>query len=136
MKTKYPDAALLVLRLTVGGLMLFHGLAKVQNGVESIGGNLAEIGLPAFISYGVYIGEVVAPILLLIGFRTRLAALVIIFNMLMVFVLVQHKNLFMLKEKGGGWAVELDMFFLLCALSLFLSGGGRYKVGKTYHAWD
>jgi putative oxidoreductase len=51
----------LLLRLAVGGLMLFHGLHKLFGGVGFISGMLVEKGLPGFIAYGVLIGEVVAP---------------------------------------------------------------------------
>lgn len=40
------DCGLLVLRLTVGGLMLFHGIHKLTAGVGFIGGMLAQMGLP------------------------------------------------------------------------------------------
>lgn len=41
-----PDAGKLALRLTFGGLMLFHGVAKIQHGVGWIAGALQEQGLP------------------------------------------------------------------------------------------
>lgn len=56
----HPDAGKLALRLTFGGLMLFHGVAKIQHGVGWIAGALQEQGLPAFIAYGVYVGEILA----------------------------------------------------------------------------
>jgi putative oxidoreductase len=36
---------------------------------------LADKGIPSFMAYGVYLTEIVAPLLILIGFRTRLASL-------------------------------------------------------------
>ena len=53
------DLGLLVLRLTMGGLMLFHGVHKLTHGVGFIGDMLAGMGLPSFIAYGALLGEVV-----------------------------------------------------------------------------
>lgn len=76
-----PDAGKLALRLTFGGLMLFHGVAKIQHGVGWIAGALQEQGLPAFIAYGVFVGEILAPILIILGLFTRPAALVYAFTL-------------------------------------------------------
>lgn len=57
----HEDAGKLLLRLAVGGLMLFHGLHKLIDGVDGISGMLVAKGLPGFIAYGVLVGEVVAP---------------------------------------------------------------------------
>ncbi|HIE8860294.1 TPA: DoxX family membrane protein [Klebsiella quasipneumoniae subsp. similipneumoniae] len=52
----HEDAGKLLLRLAVGGLMLFHGLHKLLDGVDGISGMLAAKGLPGFIAYGVLVG--------------------------------------------------------------------------------
>ncbi len=57
------DAGKLVLRLSVGVLMLLHGIHKLLHGVDGIGGMLAGMGLPTVLAYGVYLGEVVGPLL-------------------------------------------------------------------------
>lgn len=56
------DIGKLILRLMVGGLMLFHGLAKITHGIEFIKGTLLSKGLPELMSYGVYVGEVDRPV--------------------------------------------------------------------------
>ncbi|MFZ8579874.1 DoxX family membrane protein, partial [Klebsiella quasipneumoniae] len=40
----HEDAGKLLLRLAVGGLMLFHGLHKLLDGVDGISGMLAAKG--------------------------------------------------------------------------------------------
>lgn len=80
-RTGWEDWGKLVLRLAIGGLLLFHGIAKLKGGISWMAGPLGAFGLPAFIGYGVYIGEIVAPLLLIAGKWTRLAGLVIAFNM-------------------------------------------------------
>ncbi len=44
------DTAKLILRLTIGGLVLLHGIFKVMNPemLGFIGGMFSSIGLPAF----------------------------------------------------------------------------------------
>ncbi|MBA2351454.1 MAG: DoxX family protein, partial [Burkholderiales bacterium] len=68
------DIGKLVLRLTLGGLILLHGISKVKNGVEGIAGMLQAQGLPAALAYGVYVGEVIAALLVLAGFYARIGA--------------------------------------------------------------
>ncbi|MEM6692842.1 MAG: DoxX family protein, partial [Planctomycetota bacterium] len=72
----------LLLRITIGGLMVFHGVAKVQGGIDPIKGMLEAQGMPTLVAYGVYVGELVAPILMIIGLWTRLSSLVFVFNMI------------------------------------------------------
>ena len=54
--------------------MLLHGVAKVSGGVGGIGGMLQSAGLPAALAYGAYVGEVLAPLLVIIGFYARIGA--------------------------------------------------------------
>src|SRR2546426_9931423 len=84
------DAGKLLLRFTVAVLLLFHGISKVQHGIGWMAGMLQSNHLPAFIGYGVYVGEVVAPILLIVGILTRPAALIVAFDMVMAIILVQR----------------------------------------------
>ncbi|HBM08808.1 MAG TPA: GntR family transcriptional regulator, partial [Pseudomonas sp.] len=81
------DLGKLVLRVSVGVLILLHGIFKLQNGVDGIAGMLGNNGLPAFLAYGVYIGEVVGPALVILGVFTRIGALLIAGNMLVAFLL-------------------------------------------------
>lgn len=47
------DLGKLILRLTLGLLLLLHGIAKLENGVGWISGSLQGYGLPGFLAYGV-----------------------------------------------------------------------------------
>lgn len=132
---KSNDAGLLITRVAVGLLLLPHGLNKLVNGISWMGGMLNAVGLPAFVGYGVYIGEIIAPILLVIGFRTRIAGLIVAFNMFMAVFLANRSKIFVLKEAGWGWAIELEMLFLLGAITLFFTGGGKFCV-STKSKWD
>ncbi len=99
------DAGKLVLRLSVGVLMLLHGIHKLLHGVDGIGGMLAGMGLPTVLAYGVYLGEVVVAL-----------------------ALAHRAELFDIGPMGG-WAIELQGLFLFGSLAILLLGAGRYSVG-------
>ncbi|CAN0602292.1 DoxX family protein [Marinobacter sp. M-5] len=121
------DLGKLIIRLTLGGLMLFHGVAKLFHGVGFIEGQLASHGIPAFFAYGVFIGELLAPLMVVLGYQTRIGALLIAFNMLVAIALV-HGHELMALGSNGGWALELQGFFLFTAIALMFLGPGRYKL--------
>ena len=129
------DAGKLLLRVTIGVLVLLHGIFKLSAGVGFIGGMLAKAGLPGSIAYLVYVGEIVAPLLLLAGFWTRAAAGVIVINMIVALGLVHMADLFAL-TKQGGWALELQCLYLFGALTVVLLGAGRFSVGGTNGRWN
>ena len=119
----------LLLRLVLGILILFHGYAKIRNGVGGIGSNLAGHGLPAWVAYGVYIGEVVAPMLLIAGWYARVGGILVAINMVFAVALVHSHQLLDL-TKTGGWQLELQAFYLICGLVVALIGPGRYAVNS------
>ncbi|GAA3568135.1 MULTISPECIES: DoxX family protein [Marinobacter] len=121
------DLGKLIIRLTLGCLLLFHGIAKLLNGVGFIEGQLASHGLPTVLAYGVYIGEILAPLMVILGYQTRIGALIIVFNMLVAIALVHTHELLAL-SRSGGWALELQGFFLFTALAVIFLGPGRYKL--------
>ena len=93
-------------------------------------------GAPGFIAYGVYVGEIIAPLLVLLGCFTRPAAAVIAFNMVMALTLAHFDDIFKLNERGGGWAIELQMFYLLGSIALIFTGSGRLGVRSGRGPWD
>lgn len=131
---KNQDVGLLVMRIGIGFPMLLYGLGKLFNGISFIQGILVERGLPAIFGYGVYVGEVIAPILLLIGYRTRLASLVFAINCITAMLLVQSADIFSLNDNGG-WKVELLGIYALVAVGLFFTGAGRLAISSN-HQWD
>ncbi|MCL7987304.1 DoxX family protein [Sphingobacterium sp. lm-10] len=134
MNSKNYHVGLLVLRLNFGILMLFHGVHKLLNGVHHVQDMLSEIGLPSFLAYGVHIGETIAPILLIIGFRTKIAASAFTLVMLVAFAMAHTENFFEL-GKAGAWQHELVALYLFGGLGLFFTGGGKYALSST-NKWD
>jgi putative oxidoreductase len=125
----YDDLGKVVLRLTLGFLVLFHGFAKLGDGgaLNWIGKQLAGSGLPEFLAYGVYVGEVVAPLMIIAGVYCRIGGAVVIVNMLFAILLAHSAELLSLNEQGG-WALELQGFILFSALAIALLGSGRFAV--------
>ncbi|HEX7012282.1 MAG TPA: DoxX family protein [Steroidobacteraceae bacterium] len=119
----------LVLRLVLGFAVLLHGIAKLLGGVGGLGGMLASNGLPAVLAYGVYLGEVVGPALVILGWYSRVGAVLIAINMLFAIGLVHRGEMFALTETGG-WAIELQAMYLFTAIALALIGPGRYSINS------
>ena len=126
---KQDDLAKLILRLALGLMILLHGFSKLAHpeSLSWISGMVVDHGLPHWVTYGVLVGEVLAPLLIIIGWWTRLGAFLIVGNMFFVFWLVHMKQLFMLTEHGG-WAVELQGFYLFTALAVLFLGSGKHAV--------
>ena len=126
------DHAKLILRLAVGFLVLLHGLYKLQNpaAVDFVGGAFAAVGLPTALAYLVFIGEIIAPVMLIVGYQTRVAALLIAITMIVAILLVHSGQLFTLAEMGGGYALELQTMFLAGALAIFGLGAGKHRLVK------
>lgn len=125
---RHDDAAKLILRLVLGILILLHGISKMTHGVSGIGGMIQAHGWPSSLAYFVYIGEVVAPILIIAGIFTRLGGLLIVINMVVAVILAHRSQLFMLNGQGG-WQMELQAMFLFTAFAIMLMGAGRFSVG-------
>lgn len=121
------DIGKLTLRVALGALILMHGIAKLTGGIGFISDVVAGAGLPAFLAYGVYVGEVFAPLLVIAGFYSRVGAAVIAVNMLFAIGLVHGAEFFTLNQSGG-WALELQGMFLFSAIAVALVGPGRFHV--------
>lgn len=117
----------LMLRLMVGGMMLFHGIDKIAHGIGFVKSLVVGAGMPQFFAYGVYVGEFVAPLFVLLGWKSRVWAGVIALNMMMAIYLTQLGAFFHLGSHGS-WALELPMFYLLGALCIVSFGSGKYAI--------
>lgn len=126
----FEDLGKLLLRLGLGGMLLLHGIYKIQNGIDGMDEDLAAKGLPVALKYGVYIGEVAAPILIIIGFLTRIGGLCIAGNMAMAIYLKYSSRIFTRIDHNGGWTIELPMLYLVGGLALVFLGGGKFALWR------
>lgn len=129
------DLGKLLLRVPVGGLMLFHGIHKLRNGLGFIEKTLADAGLPTYLSYGVLLGEVLAPLLIILGILARPAALLQAFVMVAAIYLVHTGELLALTQHGGH-ALELQFLYLFGSLAVVFLGSGQYSFSRGKGLWD
>jgi len=129
------DTAKLLLRVVLGVLILCHGIAKLKGGPGFVLDVVSKAGLPSAIGYLVYIGEVLAPLLLIIGLFTRAAALVVAINMAFAVFLVHTGQTFTMAQTGG-WALELQGMYFVTAVAVALLGAGRFSVGGVAGRWN
>lgn len=129
------DLGKLLLRVVVAGLMLFHGVDKLRNGVAGVREDLVSAGLPGVLAWGTYVAEVIAPLLIIVGVWTRLAALTYASTMAVAIGLV-HADAFTRLEPTGAWAAEVYVFYIATPIVVALLGAGRYAVRGGRAFWD
>ena len=130
------DAGKLLLRLTVGVLMAFHGVSKLRHGVAWMAGPLQASHLPFALAYGVYVAEVIVPVLLILGFLTRPAAAVIVFEMIVALYIVFGAKTFTLDPQTGALKSELQFFYMLASLAIVFLGSGKFALSRGRGRWD
>ena len=123
---KSADFGLLVLRLSLGfSMLLLHGRGKLQGFSEMASKFPSVLGLPSNASLGLAVfAEVLCSGLLIAGFLTRFAALMLAVTMGVAFFIVH--GMILVGEKNG----ELAMIYLAGYLTLLLAGAGKYSVDR------
>jgi putative oxidoreductase len=119
---KMNSAALLLVRVVVGALMLTHGIQKYYQLMQ---GGPIKFQDPIGIGEGpslvlAVFAELVCSALLIIGFATRIIVVPLIINMIVI-VLVVHGH------QGLG-EQELPILYLLIYVLLLITGSGKYSV--------
>lgn len=125
------DFGKLLLRVTLGALILLHGISKLRGGISFLEPMVTGLGLPAWFAYGVYLGEIVGPIMVILGLFGRTGAFLIFVNMIFAVILVHRPDLLHF-NKQGGWELELQAMFAFTALALVFMHPGRFALTKRY----
>ncbi|MDA3076801.1 DoxX family protein [Campylobacter sp. JMF_04 NA10] len=128
MPKSFPNFGLLMLRLTLGVCLFMHGVAKIMNGVGGIKGMLGAKGLPEFIAYGVYLGEIVAPVMIILGLFCRIGALLVL-GLCGIILYVAYPDLTAMSSHGG-FTAEILYLYIGISLCLLVCGGGRFAIVK------
>lgn len=111
-----------LLRLSLGLMFAAHGLLKVLVfTLPGTAGYFESVGFPGFLAYIVAPAEVIAGVALLIGFRTRAVAAVMI-PLLLGATLVHLGNGWVFSAPKGGW--EYPLYLVVAALAQSLLGSG------------
>jgi putative oxidoreductase len=133
--TKTADIGKLILRVSLGVLVLLHGVGKLISGPDFVLKIVGDAGLPMAFGYLVYLGEVLAPVLLIVGLWSRVAALVVAAGVGVAVLLVMPGQIFALADTGG-WAVELEGIYVFAAIAIAFLGAGRYSIGGVHGRWN
>lgn len=117
------DIGLTLLRILPSAMMLTHGLPKFQ---KLISGNF-EFGDPIGIGaapslFLAVIGEFICPILLIVGFKTRWAAIPPAITMAVAGFIVHAEDPFGTKERA--------FLYLAIFIVIALVGPGKFSVDK------
>lgn len=123
------DIGKLILRISLGVLVFLHGISKLEGGLDGIFQLVETQGFPAFFAYGVIIGEVIAPLLVVAGFFSRIGGILIAINMVFALYLVHQGDFGRLNEQGG-WAIELQVMYLSTAAAIALLGPGKWAFNQ------
>ncbi len=100
----------------------------MTRGVGFISAMLESHGVPGAVAYLAYVGEILAPLLIIVGFYTRPAACIIAIN-LVAAVWMVHSTQVLSIGKNGGLVLELEYIYLFTAIAIALLGAGRFSVG-------
>ena len=119
----YNDLALAILRIGTSAMMLTHGIPKIERLFAEVIQFPDPLGIGASTSLTlVLIGEVVGPIFVLFGFRTKIAAIFPMITMLVAFIFVHLNDPIGKQEKA--------ILFFMAFLVIFLAGPGKYSVDE------
>lgn len=129
------DVGRLILRLSVGGLLLLHGIKKLSKGIAPIADQFVSRGLPAVLSNAVFLGEILGPALVIAGIASRVGGALIAATMI-VAVWLMHLDDVTHLGRSGGWALELQALYFVGGVCIMLLGSGRYGVMRGRGSWD
>ena len=113
-----------LLRLGLSSLLLLHGGQNWVAGVDRLAGHAVQSGWPAAVAYLAYAGELLAPLLLLANRWVQFAAGVVVVHMLVLTTMTHGFPWGGLKAQGG-WVLELQALYVLCAIALGLMAPRR-----------
>ena len=125
------DLGLLVLRVGIGVIFIFHGFPKLIGGVETwtqIGSTMSLIGInfaPTFWGFMAAFAEAVGGALIIFGFMHRPVALMLVFTMIVA--LLMHVTA---GDPFGIYSNALKALVVFIALTI--TGPGRYSVDYRY----
>jgi len=122
------NLSMLFIRLALGGCLIMHGIGKLRHGIGGIQAMLSAKNLPEVLSYGVYAGELAAPVLLILGIFTRASAFVVLVLCAFILTLGHSDAVFALNPKTGGLNSEIVFLYIGMALALLFGGSGNFAL--------
>lgn len=149
LSTTTAPAAVILIRLMVGGIFLSEGIQKFLYPAELGAGRFAKIGIPWPEVMGPFVGgvEVICGLLVLFGFLTRVAAVPLIITMCVALISIKVPILlgqeflgFSLRPlpRYGFWSMlhesRNDICMLLGSIFLLVVGAGKWSIDRMLFA--
>lgn len=123
------DLSKFALRVSLGIVLITHSI-YLKLLVFTLPGTaqyFTSIGLPGVLAYIVFFVEALAGVALVIGYKTRIFAALVI-PVLLGAVWVHAGNGWLFSNKGGGW--EFPLLLVIMAFSQLGLGNGKYAIQK------
>jgi len=123
MKKNLTDLGLLILRVSFSILMLTHGVPKLSKLFVSPIAFPDPLGVGSGLSLVLtLIGELIAPIFIMIGFKTKIAAIPAAITMFVAAFVVHFSDPIATKEKA--------LLYFFAFLMILLAGAGKFSVDE------
>lgn len=129
--SRWSEYAPLVLRVALGVVFAWHGYDKIfSTGIPGVSGLLDGLGfpLPTLFAYVLAYGELIAGILLIVGFFTHWAAKFAVIVAIVAFSTVHVSKGFSIAQ--GGY--EYIMLIFAAAVSVLITGAGKYSLDEKW----
>nr|WP_314477789.1 DoxX family protein [uncultured Campylobacter sp.] len=124
------NLGILFARLGLGICLFMHGLAKILHGIGGVKSILTKAGLPEIIAYGSYAGEIFAPLMIILGIFSRIAALLVIGTSLTIMYAYHGLGNLLELTNAGGFKAEILYLYIALSLCIIFSGSGKYAIRK------
>jgi putative oxidoreductase len=117
-----------IMRVVLGIIFVFHGVAKFQMGLGNVEAWFGSIGIPGSLAYLVATLELVGGIMLIAGLFTRYVS--VLFVAMLAGAIVTAKLSAGLLGDGQSAGYELDLGLMLISLYLAVEGGRAFSVDR------
>ena len=124
-----PNTGTFVLRVSLGVVLLAHSL-YLKMVIFTLPGTaqfFGSLGLPGALAYVVFLIEVISGVALILGFKTRLFAALVI-PVLLGATWAHSSAGWLFSNTGGGW--EYPLILTLMAVAQVGMGDGKYAIGS------
>lgn len=127
--------ASLVLRVTLGAIIIVHGYDKLGSGFEGFMGYFTDVlKMPAILGWLTVFIETAGCLMLILGFATRINAVLVIGLFLGMIAFVHWQDGFLMNWFGqmekGHEGFEYHLLVIAMSVALLVNGGGKFSLDQ------